>query len=122
MPAGFKPKGLPKTGGRQKGTPNKKTDLFRMCEERGICVFTELLNGAASEDDPDKRFLKFKDIAPYLYAKKKEIELDVDMDLAKRAEEYAALDKGEQLKLMKEEVKRIEEEIYYEETKGPSGR
>lgn len=61
-----------KTGGRKKGTPNKKTDLFGICQERGIDVWEELLSGAAAEKDPDKRFNKFKELAPYLYAKKKE--------------------------------------------------
>lgn len=93
-----------------------------MCEELGIDVFKEMLQGAASEIDPDKRFNKFRDIAPYLYARKKEIELDIDMDLAKKAEEYASMPRDEQLKLMKEEVHRMETEIYYEETQGPSKR
>lgn len=111
-----------KTGGRKAGTPNKKTNLFAMCEEKGINVFAELLDSAAAEEDPDKRFNKFRDIAPYLYAKKKEIEVDFDTDLARKAEEYAAMAKDEQLKLMKEEVKRIEKEIYFEEIKSVSDR
>lgn len=69
------PKGKPMHGaaGRPPGAKNKKTNLFAMCEEKGINVFEELLTSAAAEEDPDKRFHKFKEIAPYLYAKKKEV-------------------------------------------------
>lgn len=68
------PKGKPNpNGGRPPGCKNKKTDLFAMCAEKGINVFAELLDAAAAEEDPDKRFHKFKEIAPYLYAKKKEV-------------------------------------------------
>lgn len=66
-----------KTGGRVAGTPNKKTNLFAMCEEKGLNVFAEMLDGAASESDPDKRFNKFKDLAPYLYARKKEVAMSL---------------------------------------------
>lgn len=62
-----------KTGGRKAGTPNRKTNLFAMCDEMKINVFEEMLVGASKETDPDKRFHKFKEIAPYLYAKKKEV-------------------------------------------------
>lgn len=62
-----------KTGGRKAGTPNKKTNLFAMCAAKGINVFEEMLSSAAAEKDPDKRFQKFRDIAPYLYPKKKEV-------------------------------------------------
>lgn len=58
--------------GRQKGSKNKRTDLFAICAEYGIDVFAELVKGAALEMDPDKRHQKMLDIAPYLYAKKKE--------------------------------------------------
>lgn len=91
-------KGSPKSGGRQKGTPNKKTNLFEMCSEKGINVFAELLDGAAAETDPDKRFLKFKDIAPYLYARKKEVEVTIseipdeefDLEVERRLNERRA--------------------------------
>lgn len=69
----FKP-GHKLATGRPVGSKNKKTNLFAMCEEMGIDVFKEMLQGAAAEIDPDKRFNKFKEIAPYLYAKKKETE------------------------------------------------
>ncbi len=85
------PKGKPHPGvGRKPGSKNKKTDLFARCEEHGIDVFDELLLSAARELDPDKRFFKFKEIAPYLYAKKKEVltlsEIPVE-ELLKAAEE-----------------------------------
>lgn len=68
-----RPKGSPKMGGRQKGTPNRKTDLLAKCEAMGIDVFDELLSIAAKTIDPSTRFGMFRDIASYLYAKKKEV-------------------------------------------------
>lgn len=59
-------------GGRPKGTKNKKTDLFRKCDEIGVDVFTELLTIAHSEPIPDKRFSKFHKLAEFLYAKPKD--------------------------------------------------
>lgn len=72
----FKP-GHKHAKGRPPGSKNKNTDLLAMCKELGIDVFKEMLQGAANEIDPDKRFLKFKDIAPYLYARKREVEVTV---------------------------------------------
>lgn len=64
--------------GRPVGSKNKKTNLFAMCEELKVDVFREMLQGAANETDADKRFIKFKEIAPYLYAKKKDIEITIE--------------------------------------------
>lgn len=108
--------------GRPIGSKNKRIDLHSICEEVGLNVFREMVSLANKTIDPNERFMKLKDIAPYLYAKKKEIDLDVDLDLARKAEEYAAMPINEQLKLMKEEVTRIEQEIYYQDTQGPSKR
>ena len=62
-----------KTGGRQAGTPNKKTNLFALCEEKGINVFEEMLSIAMTTLDPITRFGMLKEIVCYLHAKKKEV-------------------------------------------------
>lgn len=62
-----------KTGGRKAGTPNKKTDLFAVCAAKGIHVFEEMLSIAMTTTSPHDRFNMLKEIAPYLYAKKKEV-------------------------------------------------
>ena len=59
-------------GGRRKGSKNKRTDLFRLCEEKKINVFSEMLDIAMNELDPDKKFSKLKDCAIYLYSKPKD--------------------------------------------------
>lgn len=71
------PKGKPRAPGvgRKKGTPNKKTNLFAICEEVGLNVFKEMVKLASKTIDDDVRFSRLKEIAPYLYAKKKDISL-----------------------------------------------
>ena len=59
-------------GGRPRGTKNKKTDLFRKCDEMKVDVFEELLTLANGELIPDKRFNKFFKLAEFLYAKPKD--------------------------------------------------
>lgn len=59
-------------GGRKPGTKNKRTDLFSLCDEKKINVFSEMLDMAMNEQDPDKKFRKFKDLAEYLYFKPKD--------------------------------------------------
>ena len=56
-----KPKGLPKTGGRQKGTPNKST-------EKAKALFVDIMSGNVK---------KFKIALDYLYKKDKIKWLDV---------------------------------------------
>jgi hypothetical protein len=68
-----RPKGSPKLGGRQKGTPNKKTNLFAICDEVGLNVFKEMVTLASLAIEPNDRFSKLRELAPYLYAKKKEV-------------------------------------------------
>lgn len=55
-----------------------RADPSLICTEHGIDVFEEMLIIALVETNPDKRFSKFKELAPYLYAKPKD-----EMDLSK---------------------------------------
>jgi len=74
-----RPKGQPKLGGRQKGTPNKDTQaLFDICAKHGVNVFEGMVMIAAQDPDPDRKFEKLEKIAQYLYPKRKAIEATLD--------------------------------------------
>ena len=105
-------KGKPKTGGRTKGTPNKATPLFAVCEEVELDVFKEMVLIAKRQSDDVIQFGMLRDIAPYLHARKKAIEVDanINMDLAQEAESYMDLSAKEQIKLMEAEIKRLKGE------------
>ena len=66
-------KGHKLSTGRPVGSKNKRQDLFALCESKGINVFEEMLQIAITEEDHEKRFGMLRDLAPYMYAKKKEI-------------------------------------------------
>jgi len=71
-----KPKGLPKSGGRQKGTPNKDTvSLFDKCEAAGLDPFTELVKLCTLGEKEELRFQALKEVCQYLYPKRKSLEL-----------------------------------------------
>jgi hypothetical protein len=71
-------KGL-KTGGRQKGSLNKKTlDLLKICEEEGIEPFREMVRECARMDQPKERFDALEKICQYLFPKKRAIEVTGD--------------------------------------------
>lgn len=73
------PKGI-RHGGRQKGTPNKKTaDLFALCEKRGVVPFEKLLE-FMSHPDPSFALRATEIACSYLYPKRKQIELSEDPD------------------------------------------
>lgn len=75
-------KGL-KTGGRIKGTPNKESqDLFALCISKGLDVFGRMVEITAKEKDESRQFAQLLEIAPYLYAKRKALEVDLDVDPA----------------------------------------
>lgn len=69
-----KGKPRPKTSGRKKGTPNKKTqELLTVCEEMGFDPFRELLKKA--QEGSEKCLIE---ACSYLYPKRKAIEHSVD--------------------------------------------
>ena len=82
-------KGKPKTGGRKKGTPNKKTQILtEILEEKGFCVVTNKLRiykkalNNFKNDRSDFRFKYLeiadsvpKDLMQYVYPKRKSIEV-----------------------------------------------
>lgn len=72
-----------KTGGRQKGTPNKATqDLMAICEAKGLDPFAAMVELAVTETNRDKKFDRLKEIAQYLYPKRKAVEHSMDADSA----------------------------------------
>lgn len=63
-----------KTGGRAKGTPNKRTQKFaEAVEEHGICLLTEILE-IAGDLPPNERAGIYIKLLPFLYPKRKATE------------------------------------------------
>ncbi len=63
-------------GGREKGTPNRKTQsLIELCEEHGLHPFVEMILNYKLVDDPIKKFDMAERIAQYVYPKRKAVEL-----------------------------------------------
>ena len=73
-----RPKGLPKTGGRARGTPNKATDaLARKLTKLGCDPIEGLAKIAL--DPATETVLKvrcFAELAQYIYPKRKAVDLD----------------------------------------------
>lgn len=66
-------------GGRRKGSKNKNTDLFSLCEKEQINVFKEMLLEIKAMDIGESgRFNKLSQCAQYLYAKPKEVEVTTE--------------------------------------------
>ncbi|WP_374028992.1 hypothetical protein [Bdellovibrio bacteriovorus] len=63
--------GLPKTGGRKKGTPNKRTLAFsEVLDSHGIELLSEILSHAASISEQDRIGI-YLGLLPYQYPKRK---------------------------------------------------
>lgn len=103
------PKGHPRYGGRVKGKPNKMTlDLIALCEAKGINPFEALLEMALHED-PNIQMQAIKEICQYVLPKRKAVEHTgvVNLELSKKAEEFAQLPRDEQIRLAEAEVLRL---------------
>lgn len=77
------PKGKPRPegAGRQKGTPNKSTEYLQdLCDKNGINVFEAMLKVAKDAYDPALRFNALKELAQYLYPKRKALEITGDAE------------------------------------------
>lgn len=78
-----KAKGAPKSGGRAKGTPNKKTaDLMAICAKHNVEPFEAMIIAATELTDPEKRVNAWEKVSQYLYPKRKALELDIDPESA----------------------------------------
>jgi len=69
-----KPVGSPKTGGRKKGTPNRRTLDFQTClDDQGIDLIAEIKN-LLPVLSPDQKASVILDLLAYLYPKRKAVE------------------------------------------------
>jgi hypothetical protein len=83
---------------------------MQKCEERGIDIFEAMLELACEMSDKLDRFMMLKEIATYLYPKRKALEVTVNEELAKQAAEFQELEKSAQIKMLEAEVKRLKSE------------
>ena len=76
-----KPKGLPKTGGRQKGTPNKTTQearkLFESIMDRNVGRIEQALE-EIYDDDKQKFLYVINKYFPYYLPKQEQIDITID--------------------------------------------
>jgi hypothetical protein len=75
-----RPKGLPKTGGRVRGTPNKTTkSVMEKLDELG-CDPIEGLAGIAMNTNtaPELKVRCYLELAQYVYPKRKAVDLSVE--------------------------------------------
>ncbi len=107
-----RPPGHKKSGGRQKGVLNKSSlPIEELCALHN-CNPVEVMIEFAKGDDKGFKFQAAKELMNYILPKKRALEIDanVNIELAKKAEEYAKLPKEEQIQLMEEEIKRLRAE------------
>jgi hypothetical protein len=70
-----RPKGLPKTGGRQKGTPNKRPTIVATLERVGFDIAEEAIKLYNDPNTPtDCKIVLLKLLAQYTYATPKSVE------------------------------------------------
>lgn len=73
------PKGHKRYGGREKGKLNQPTqELHDICETKGLNVFEAMCELAKSSLDESTRIAMLKELAQYLYPKRKAIEISND--------------------------------------------
>lgn len=78
MPA---PKGHKRYGGRAKGVVNRKTQtLIEKCEAKGVDVFELMLEYAIHPCEPALRFAALKELAQYVYPKRKALEVTGEVE------------------------------------------
>lgn len=85
-----------KTGGREKGTPNKadamtREALWAYCDEKGVNPFFYFVDVLADDTaDPDYKRRCASDLLPFMMAKLKAVELSGVVGVAKLTLEQAA--------------------------------
>ncbi len=77
---GGRPPGLPKTGGRQKGTPNKATQtVAEKLDALGCDPIEGMARIAMNEKNPvEVRARCYNELAQYIHAKRKAIEASIE--------------------------------------------
>jgi hypothetical protein len=87
-------KGSPKTGGRKKGTPNKRTVYgVEMLRARypDWDPLDQLAYTAQHDEDPDRRLAAAKDACSYFYPRRKAVEHSGEVDMVDSAAVAAIL-------------------------------
>src|SRR6266705_2701190 len=105
-------RGKPKTGGRTKGTPNKKTQLLQeKLDEAGVDPF-RVLSDLCLHHDAAIRGMAAKELCQYILPKRKALDLHADVDVAMldKAKEIKNLPKNEKIKLLEDELKKLKNE------------
>lgn len=73
-------KGKQKTGGRQKGTPNKRTaEIVERLEKEDIVG--SLLNIAKTTQDENIKVTVYKELMKYAYPQRKAVDISGDMNI-----------------------------------------
>lgn len=73
-------KGHKKTGGRKKGTPNKRTaDIIERLQ--GVDIVGELLLIAATTEKEETKVTVYKELMKYVYPQRKAVEIANEIEL-----------------------------------------
>ena len=73
-------KGHTKTGGRKKGTPNKRTaDIMERL--KGVDIVGELLEIARTTEKEDTKVIVYKELMKYVYPQRKAVEIANEVEL-----------------------------------------
>lgn len=102
------PKGM-RFGGRQKGTPNKKTQsLLEKCAALDFDPFNAMLE-IAKDPTHEHRVAALKEVCQYLYPKRKSLEhsANVDPQILEAAENVLTMTKEEQINYLEEQLKAL---------------
>lgn len=92
-------KGCKKTGGRQKGTPNRKSrELSQYFETKGIFI-PDLICQDLPLLDPDKRINVLLKLLEFLYPKRRAIDLDHSLETSSSPVDLSKCSKEELLVL-----------------------
>lgn len=101
-----------KTGGRNKGTPNKKTQgLIEICEEEDIDLFRALLSIAKNQSH-EKNFEAIKEACQYVLPKRRSLEHSgsINPKDMETAEQVAQMNKEERIAVLEAEIKAIKDD------------
>ncbi len=91
-----------KTGGRQKGSTNKRRSIEDVCLELGLDPFKEMGKIACDANDMN-RFQALKELSQYLEPKRKAVEVSgsLDVHLQQELERLMKLPESELLEMLK---------------------
>ncbi len=102
-----------KTGGRQKGVPNKSTEtLLEICERKGINLFEAMLE-FTRHPDPAIAFQAIKEASTYIYQKRGtqlNITGEIDLRAVERLKEVQALPIEEKILRIEAAKKKLNQE------------